>query len=95
MWPLQIEIDLHNLPTAVSDRDRQNSRSKTLLLPHPLAVCCAALLQCCNAAALGAVKAGEMDGTCHGSPNRAAARFHSGLDVGLVSNTVTVYAVEG
>lgn len=44
VWPLQIEIDLHNLPSAVSDRDRQNSRSKTLFLRHPLTVCCAAAL---------------------------------------------------
>lgn len=46
--PLQIEIDLHNLPTAVSDRDRQNPRSKTLLPRRPLDCllhCTAALLQ--------------------------------------------------
>lgn len=43
--PLQIEIDLHNLP---SDRDRQNPRSKTLLPRRPLDCllhCAAALLQ--------------------------------------------------
>lgn len=80
VWPLQIEIDLRNLPTAVSDRDRQNSRSKTLLLRLSPTV---AVLQCCIAAALGVVKASEMDGTCRGSPKSrwswVTARFRSRL----------------
>lgn len=48
VWPLQIEIDLHNLPTAVSDQDRQNSRSKTLFCSDFALMslyCNAALLQ--------------------------------------------------
>lgn len=71
VWPLQIEIDLHNLPTAVSDRDRQNSRSKTLLPRLPPTV---AVLQCCIAAALCVVKACEMDGTCRSSINSRWSR---------------------
>lgn len=54
VWPLQIEIDLHNLSTAVSDRDRQNSRSKTLFFPTSPTV---SGPQCCIAAAPCAVKA--------------------------------------
>lgn len=93
VWPLQIEIDLHDLPTAVSDRDRQNPRSKTLLLRLPPTV---AVLQCCIATAFCVVKACEMDGTCRGSPDsrwsRVTARFRSCLGPDHASNTR--YAVE-
>lgn len=44
--PLQIEIDLHHLSTAVSDQDRQNSRSKTPAPPPLSPTCCCTALHC-------------------------------------------------